>query len=142
MGQWGNGAMGQWGNDRNGEMTMKRTAGAMAIMVLLVAGTLSAAQNVTGKWTMTVSGGPHGDMAMQLVMSQEGEKVTASFDPGHNEPIELIGTMVKGVLTLKSAQSDDGSVLSMKATLKEDGTLSGQLSSVMGDMTWTAMRNK
>jgi len=75
-------------------------------------------------------------------LTQEGEKVTASFDPGHDEPIELTGTVVKGALTLKSAQGDDGSVLTMKATLKEDGTLAGQLSSVMGDMTWTAMRNK
>jgi len=30
----------------------------------------------------------------------------------------------------------------MKATLKDDGTLSGHLSSVMGDMTWTATRAK
>jgi hypothetical protein len=30
----------------------------------------------------------------------------------------------------------------MKATMKADGSLSGFMSSMMGDMTWTATRDK
>ena len=123
---------------------MKRMIGTlmtMSAVVMLVAG-LSAAQDLTGKWTLKVSGGPHGDAAMGLVLKQEGEKVTASFDPGHDSPIPMSGTVVKGALTLTSPEDADGSVITLKGTLKDDGTLSGFLSSMMGDMTWTAARDR
>jgi len=121
---------------------MRKVVGAMTMVAVLMAMTLSAAQDLTGKWTMKVSGGPHGDAAMGLVLKQDKEKVTASFDSGHAEPIEMTGTMVKGVLTLSSPENGEMSAITMKATLKEDGTLSGHVSSVMGDMTWTATRDK
>ncbi len=123
---------------------MKRMIGAlmtMGALVILVAG-LSAAQDLSGRWTMKVSGGPHGDTAMGLVVKQEGEKVTAAFDPGQNGEIPMSGTVVKGTLTLATPANDDGSRITMKATLKSDGTLAGFLSSVMGDMTWTATREE
>jgi hypothetical protein len=49
---------------------------------------------------------------------------------------------VKGALTLKSPPDDDGQAITMKGTLKADGSLSGFLSSAMGDMTWIAARDK
>jgi hypothetical protein len=91
---------------------------------------------------MKVSGGPHGDTAMVLVLKQDGEKVTGSFDPGHDGEIPMTGTFVKGALTIQSPPNDDGARITMKATLKADGSLSGFLSSQMGDMTWTAARVK
>jgi hypothetical protein len=102
----------------------------------------AAVPDLTGKWTMKVSGGPHGDAAMALSLKQEGEKVTAGFNPGHDGEIPMTGTFVKGSLTLKSPANDDGAVITMKGTLKADGTLSGFLSSAMGDMTWSAVRDK
>lgn len=101
-----------------------------------------AAPDLSGKWTMKVSGGPHGDAAMSLVLKQDGEKLTGAFDPGHDGEIPMTGTFVKGALTLASPTGDDGSRITMKATLKADGTLSGFLSSAMGDMTWSAARDK
>ena len=101
-----------------------------------------AAPDLSGKWTMKVSGGPHGDAAMSLVLKQEGEKVAAQFNPGHDGDIPMSGTFVKGALTLKSPANDDGQVITMKGTFKADGTLSGFLSSAMGDMTWSASRDK
>ena len=55
---------------------------------------------------------------------------------------EWEGMVAKGALTVTSPTSDDGSVITMKATVKEDGTLSGFMSSMVGDMTWTAARQK
>ena len=116
--------------------------------VAIFAGTAMAAQapaaaaDLTGKWTMKVSGGPHGDAAMALVLKQEGEKVTAQFNPGHDGDIPMSGTFVKGTLTLKSPANDDGQAITMKGTLKADGSLSGFMSSAMGDMTWSATRDK
>ena len=47
----------------------------VSAMVLVAAAAVSAAQapaaaELTGKWTMKVSGGPHGDAAMSLVLKQ------------------------------------------------------------------------
>jgi len=116
--------------------------------VAIFAGTAMAAQapaaaaDLTGKWTMKVSGGPHGDAAMALVLKQEGEKVTAQFNPGHDGDIPMSGTFAKGTLTLKSPANDDGQAITMKGTLKADGSMSGFMSSAMGDMTWSATRDK
>jgi hypothetical protein len=101
-----------------------------------------AAQDLTGKWRRKVSGGPHGDAAMSLVLKQEGEKVSAQFNPGHDGDIPMSGTFVKGALTLKSPANDDGQAITMKGTLKADGSMSGFMSSAMGDMTWSAARDK
>lgn len=101
-----------------------------------------AAADLSGKWTMKVSGGPHGDAAMSLVLKQEGEKVSGQFNPGHDGDIPMSGTLVKGALTLKSATNDDGQAITMRGTFKADGSLSGFLSSAMGDMTWSAARDK
>ncbi len=123
---------------------MKKLTGAavmLGVAVMAVAA-LAAAQDLTGKWTMQVKGGPHGDAAMSLVLKQEGEKVTAAFNPGHDGDIPMTGTLAKGTLALTSPANDDGSTITMKATLKSDGSMSGFMSSVMGDMTWTATRDK
>jgi hypothetical protein len=120
---------------------MIRTLVVVCAAALLVAA-VSAVQDLSGKWTMKVSGGPHGDAAMSLALKQEGEKVTAAFDPGHDGEIPMSGTFAKGALTLTSPANNDGSVITMKATMKADGSLSGFMSSMMGDMTWTATRDK
>lgn len=128
---------------------MKRmTRVLMFVGLAAVLGTTMAAQappaapDLSGKWTMKVSGGPHGDAAMALALKQDGEKVTAMFNPGHDGDIPMAGTFVKGALTLKSPANDEGQAITMKGTLKADGSLSGFLSSAMGDMTWSAARDK
>ena len=120
---------------------MRRLMTWVVVLAVTVA-VLGVAQDLSGKWTMKVSGGPHGDAAMSLVLKQQGDKVTAGFDPGHDGEIPMSGTFVKGGLTLESPANDDGARITMKATLKADGTLSGFMSSQMGDMTWTAARVK
>ena len=126
---------------------MTRVLMTVGAVVMLAAATMAAqaqpaSPDLSGKWTMKVSGGPHGDAAMSLVLKQDGEKVAATFNPGHDGDIPMSGTFVKGALTLKSPANDDGAVITMKGTLKADGSLSGFLSSAMGDMTWSAARDK
>ena len=118
--------------------------GAVVMLAVAVSAAQApaAAQDLSGKWTMKVSGGPHGDAAMSLILKQEGENLTGTFNPGHDGDIPMTGTVVKGALTLVSPANDDGSKITMKGTLKTDGTMSGYLSSVMGDMTWSAARDK
>lgn len=117
-------------------------AAVMFAAVTMAAQAPAVNNDLTGKWSMKVSGGPHGDAAMSLVVKQDGEKVTAQFNPGHDTgDIPMTGTFAKGALTLKSPANDDGSVITMKGSLKADGSLSGFLSSAMGDMTWSAARD-
>ena len=127
--------------------SMTRVLMFVGAVVMFAAATIAAqaqpaAPDLSGKWTMKVSGGPHGDAAMALVLKQEGEKVTATFNPGHDGDIPMSGTFVKGALTLKSPANEDGQAITMKGTLKTDGSMSGFLSSAMGDMTWSAARDK
>ena len=126
---------------------MTRVLMCVGAVVMLAAATIAAqaapaAPDLSGKWMMKVSGGPHGDAAMSLVLKQDGEKVAATFNPGHDGDIPMTGTFIKGALTLKSPANDDGAAITMKGTLKADGSLSGFLSSAMGDMTWSAARDK
>ena len=65
---------------------------------------------------------------MSLILKQEGENLTGTFNPGHDGDIPMTGTVVKGALTLVSPANDDGSKITMKGTLKTDGTMSGYLS--------------
>ena len=127
--------------------SMTRVLMTVGAVVLFAAATIAAqaqpaAPDLTGKWTMKVSGGPHGDAAMALALKQEGEKVSAQFNPGHGDEIPMSGTFVKGALALKSPANDEGQAITMKGTLKTDGSMSGFLSSSMGDMTWSATRDK
>ena len=86
-----------------------------------------------------VKGGPHGDMTMNLELAQEGKKVTGTFTTPHGDlPVE--GELVDATLTIATKGGD--TQVSLTAKLKENGTLEGYLSSQMGDMTWTASRDR
>jgi hypothetical protein len=116
-----------------------RHAGIAALFMLAIAVTLSAAPTVTGTWTMTVEGSPHGNGTMGLTMKQDGTKVTGTFSTGHSADMAVSGEFVDGELKIETAGDADAKIL-FSAKLKEDGTLAGYLSSPMGDMKWTASR--
>ena len=98
-----------------------------------------SAPSVTGRWSMSVKGSPHGDVTMGLELTQEGKKVSGSFATPHGDNLQVAGEFAEGTLTLATTSGGE-SKISMTAKLKEDGTLDGYLSSQMGDMTWTARR--
>ena len=116
---------------------MKQLAIAVAVVLCGVPG-IAADVNVTGTWTMNVTGGPHGNATMGLVLKQEGTKVTGTFSSGHSADMEVAGQFKDGQLDVETKGGDSRIIFSAK--LKADGTLSGSISSEMGDMKWTASR--
>lgn len=113
----------------------------LALAVALVVGSLpgvAADATVTGTWTMNVEGGPHGNATMGLVLKQDGTKVTGTFSSGHSADMEVAGQFKDGQLDVETQGGDSRIIFSAK--LKADGTLSGYISSAMGDMKWTASR--
>jgi hypothetical protein len=98
-----------------------------------------SAPSVTGRWSMSVKGSPHGDVTMGLELTQEGKKVSGTFATPHGDDLQVAGEFAENTLNLATTNGGE-SKISMTAKLKEDGTLDGYLSSQMGDMTWTARR--
>ena len=119
---------------------MRKFAGFVALIVLLTAVSMfaqSGAASIAGKWTMTITG--HENMSVTLEIKQEGKKLSANLViPDHGD-LELLGELVDGKITLKSTENSYMQ-LSMQGDVKKDGTMSGNLSSTMGDMTWTGKR--
>jgi len=116
---------------------MKQLALAVALVVGGMPG-VAADATVTGTWTMNVEGGPHGNATMGMVLKQEGTKVTGTFSSGHSADMEVAGQFKDGQLDVETKGGDSRIIFSAK--LKADGTLSGSISSEMGDMKWTASR--
>jgi hypothetical protein len=99
---------------------------------------VGTAPDVSGTWTMSVVGGPHGPATMQLTLKQQGHKVSGTFATGHAADMDVKGEFVDGSLDLETAGGEHKVILNAK--LKDDGTLAGTLSSEVGDMKWTASR--
>ena len=97
-----------------------------------------AEKGVAGQWTLNVRS-PHGEVAMDLDLVQEGKKVSGTLATPHGDNLPIEGEFADGTLTLATPGTSD-SRITMTAKLKDNGTLDGYLSSQMGDMTWTAKR--
>lgn len=110
----------------------------MTTVILAMSALAALAPDVSGTWTMSVVGGPHGPATMQLVLKQDGTTVSGTFVSGHAADMEVKGEFVNGSLQVQTA-GDDHKV-TLDAKLKDDGTLAGTLSSPIGDMRWTATR--
>jgi hypothetical protein len=121
------------GDARRWQMKMLMAALAMAV-------TMTAAPSVTGTWTMSVTGGPHGDATMGLTLKQEGTTVSGTFASGHGPDMAVKGEFVDGSLKLETEGGDHGKI-TLTAKLKDDGTLSGYISSPVGDMKWVARKD-
>jgi hypothetical protein len=129
------------------------TPGSLVITATVVALSLGSptaaraeAQNketradLNGQWTLTTAAeGPHGAVSMGMTLKQDGRKITGHLAPPHGGEIALAGEFDGKALKLADAS---GGGVTMTATLQQDGTLSGYLSSERGDMDWTAVRVK
>lgn len=104
--------------------------------------------DVTGVWTMKVSGHQIG-----LELTQAGTKVEGVM-LAMGRRVLLVGTYEDRHLTLKGERPEDGDGLShggqdgkdapgpIVATMKDDGTLDGELSTNQGRTPWTGERLK
>ena len=101
----------------------------------------AAAPSVAGRWTMTVVGSPHGDVAMGLTLTQDGSKVSGTFSSPHGD-MDVAGEFANGQLKIATTAGHEDERIYLQAKLNDDGTLAGIISSPMGDMKWTATRAK
>lgn len=104
--------------------------------------------DVTGVWTMLVGGHQIG-----LELTQAGTKVEGVM-LAMGRRVLLVGTYEERRLTLKGERPEDGDGLShdgqdakdkpgpIVATMKDDGTLEGELSTNQGRTQWTGERLK
>lgn len=110
----------------------------LAALTILSMVTAAPAATVAGTWRLSVDS-PHGPMKMALVLKQDGAKITGTFSSGHAADMPVEGEFTGGSLKL-ATRGDDDHAVTFSGTLEGDGTLSGFLSSRVGDMKWTAAR--
>ena len=119
-----------------------RILGLAACAAAVLATSLAAHGDLSGKWDMNVKGpAAHGDMPATMMLTHKEDKVTGTFSAHGNEH-KLAGTFKDGTLTLDTTDTPADKGLSFTAKFQEDGTLDGFLSGPMGDMKWTASRAK
>lgn len=100
----------------------------------------TAQPGIAGEWTLAVKGpAAHGDITATLSLTAEGTKVTGRLTAHGNEH-QVEGQFADGTLTLEVPEAPAGRALSITARLKDDGTLSGYVSSPDGDMPFTGKR--
>ena len=102
--------------------------------------------DLTGVWTMLVEGHQFG-----LELEQNGSNVQGVM-LAMGRRVLLVGSYVDRALTLKGERPEDGAGFSagdqpaqagpITATMKDDGTLEGELSSNRGRAKWTGQRLK
>jgi hypothetical protein len=125
------------------EEIMRKSTGVIAIVALIMGAVLSAAQqakaaeSVAGTWEITVPESPHGKLTMGMTLKQDGKNVSGTFASPHGD-MPVTGELIDKNLTLATA----GGEITFTAKLTDPDTLSGFLSSAMGDMKWTAKRVK
>jgi hypothetical protein len=98
------------------------------------------AAGIVGDWKMSVKT-DHGPMAFALVLEQDASIVTGTVSSDHSGTLPLHGKFVDGALTFFTTAMD-GTALELTGSLKDDGTLAGELSGPMGHHSWTAERVK
>ena len=109
-----------------------------AVMMMVAAAILtSSVATVAGTWSMSIDS-PHGNMKTSLTLKQDGAKVTGTFR-SQMPDMAVEGTFENGTLKIETSDTAEHKLV-FTAKLKDDGTLSGYLSSEMGDMNWTAER--
>jgi hypothetical protein len=124
---------------------IRSSLGALAIVVGLVVGADSQGRppagslsDVSGVWVMEVEGHQFG-----LELEQEGEAVQGVM-LAMGRRVLLVGTYAGRVLTLTGERPEDGhgseSAGPITATMRDDGTLQGELSTNHGRSTWTGSR--
>lgn len=113
---------------------MPRILRALAILLLAAASASYAHHTgVAGKWTLSVNS-PHGSVSMDLVLKQDGKKVTGTLTHGRAADIPIQGEFADGALSFQVAAQGDLETMEFRGKLQADGTLSGYFSGSMGDM--------
>jgi len=100
----------------------------------------ASAATPAGKWTITMET-PHGTMTMGLDLKLDGATVTGTYNTDMTGTVPTSGTFKDGKVTLK-VDAGQGRTFDFHFTFKDKDTMTGNISSEMGDMACTAMRPK
>jgi hypothetical protein len=128
------------------------TAPAAALLLTLVPATFASADQGTpdtkpaaaitpspaGKWTISLDT-PHGLVTMDFDLTLSADKVAGTMTTDMTGTVPVTGTFVDGKVTLSVTASGG---IDFHFTFKDRETMTGNLSSQMGDMACTATRRK
>ena len=94
--------------------------------------------SLAGKWTMSLET-PHGTFAMTFDLTVTGDKVGGTLSSDQTGVAPIKGTFTDGKVALTA---DVAQGLEFHFTFKDKDTLTGNLSSPMGDLACVATRGK
>ena len=133
------------------------TLGFLALAAAAAAGTMSLTASgraltgtpqpsggtVGGTWQMNVMHDhaiPFGIELKQDGTAVSGTLLIPALHGGKRESVTLEGTFVNGALALASTNDAESgrAAITITGTLKDDGTMEGEMSGSMGTMKWTA----
>lgn len=95
--------------------------------------------SLDGPWSMTIV---EAQLQVGVTFAQQGIRLTGAATSDHLGPVSLEGTFRDGMITLVGHGSQGGQDLRMdfSGRYTADGTLTGEVVSPVGTMTWTAAR--
>src|SRR5262245_914619 len=117
---------------------MKKGLAVLVLTIILATFTapLQAQQSVGGPWTVSVHG-----MSLAMNLSQSGDGISGTLDSPHGV-LQIKGEFSKGKLTFTAVSAEAPELqLAAYATLNPDGSLSGNISVNLMDLTFTAVRS-
>jgi hypothetical protein len=120
-------------------MTRARNLTTRLIVAIALAASVSILtaeeKSIAGSWTLHAEG-----YTMSMALTQKGTAIEGTLDSPHG-PMPLKGEFVDGRLKLSGAGENVHHLeVTLTGTMKSDGTLAGDLTSNVGDMSWTAVR--
>ena len=98
--------------------------------------TASEAPTPAGKWTMTLET-PHGTFEMTFDLTVDGEKIGGTLTSDQTGVAPIKGTFADGKIAMAA---DVAQGIEFHFTFKDRDTLTGNLSSQMGDLACVAKR--
>jgi hypothetical protein len=98
----------------------------------------AAAPSPAGKWTIALDT-PHGAVTMSFDLQLSADKITGTMTSDMTGTVPVTGTFADGTVAL-SLETSGG--LDFHFTFKDPDTMTGNLSSQMGDMACAATRRK
>jgi len=102
------------------------------------AATKADAPSPVGKWKMSLET-PHGTMVMDFDLKLDKDKLTGTVVSDMMGTVPVTGTFASGKVSI-TAQAQN--TITFNFTFKDKDTLTGNLSSEMGDMACSAVRVK
>ncbi len=103
----------------------------------------AAAATFAGDWTMTLMAEPAAVVGT-LALQQSGATLAGTYTSEHLGVLRIAGTAGDGKVTFTADGQAHGQDVHMEfiGSVKADGSVAGDLTSLMGPMTWTALRLK